>query len=487
MSDTGIGIASEDIDELFEEFAQAETSTTRRFGGTGLGLSICAHLTDMMGGTISVDSTVGQGSRFSVRLPILENPDPSKQPDPHDQLEGLRVLVTAKTSDVRKIQETYLRYWGAEVTTATDPYEATVAASEAVKEGRNFDVTVIGVNFFPEEITKITDSIRTASKGTKFVLCTLDRHGGTLALGDIVELSVDPMRRANLIAAVAVAAGRESPEVAELETIADQVGIAPPDVEDARASGDLVLVAEDNLTNQVVILRQLNRLGLAAEIAENGAEALVMWRKNSYAAVLSDVHMPEMDGFQLTAEIRKEDEDRGTHSTVIAVTANVLEGEANRCLDAGMDDYLGKPVELDKLRRTLAKWISLPKASPSDRALEESTDISGEGPVDRGELMRLLGVDDDEYIQKMLESFWSTMVDVPEYLFRRIQEKNSVDLREKAHWAKGAAASAAAVDLAAFLQSLENSALAEDWVAIENLSAHIDQKFGDLKRYILGA
>ena len=112
-------------------------------------------------------------------------------------------------------------------------------------------------------------------------------------------------------------------------------------------------------------MRQLNRLGLAAEVAENGTEALGLWRDNPYALVLTDVHMPEMDGFELTAEIRKAERDRGGRAPIVAVTANVLEGEADKCLAAGMDDYLGKPVELDDLRRTLARWIDLPKAEPT--------------------------------------------------------------------------------------------------------------------------
>ena len=273
VSDTGIGIAAENMEMLFEEFAQAETSTTRRFGGTGLGLPICAHLTSLMGGTIEVDSTVGQGSRFSVRLPVLGDPVPEAEQGRHDELAGLRVLVVAKLSEVRQIYENYLRYWGGEFDAAASVEDAIGSASQAADSNRPFDVVVVGVNFSAEDSDRLCKAVRVSSPGTRFVISTLDRHGGSISRGDIVELSVDPMRRASFVASVAVAAGRESPEIARLEGAADTDGVPAPTIEEARGSNALILVAEDNPTNRAVILRQLNRLGLAAEVAENGTEA----------------------------------------------------------------------------------------------------------------------------------------------------------------------------------------------------------------------
>ena len=225
VSDTGIGIAAENMEMLFEEFAQAETSTTRRFGGTGLGLPICAHLTSLMGGTIEVDSTVGQGSRFSVRLPVLGDPVPEAERGRHDELAGLRVLVVAKLSEVRQIYENYLRYWGGEFDAAASVEDAIGSASQAADSNRPFDVVVVGVNFSAEDSDRLCKAVRVSSPGTRFVISTLDRHGGSISRGDIVELSVDPMRRASFVASVAVAAGRESPEIARLEGAADTDGV----------------------------------------------------------------------------------------------------------------------------------------------------------------------------------------------------------------------------------------------------------------------
>ena len=204
----------------------------------------------MMGGAIEVDSTVGQGSRFSVRLPVLGDPVPEAEQERHDELAALRILVVAKLPEVRQIYESYLRYWGGEFDAAASVEDAIASASRAADANRPFDVVVVGVNFSAEDSDRICKAVRLSSPGTRFVISTLDRHGRTISHGDIVELSVDPMRRASFVASVAVAAGRESPEIAKLEGAADIGGVPAPTIEEARESNELILVAEDNPTNQ---------------------------------------------------------------------------------------------------------------------------------------------------------------------------------------------------------------------------------------------
>ena len=182
-------------------------------------------------------------------------------------------------------------------------------------------------------------------------------HDGLTALEEVTLVDSNPVRRAGLVNAVAIAAGRASPEVNYDEEVEDLRSGRAPTVEEAREQGKLILLAEDNLTNQEVIRRQLTLLGYACEIASDGKEGFEMWRDGDYAILLTDCHMPEMDGFELTAAVRQDEESSDRRAPIVAITANALQGEAERCIATGMDGYLSKPVDMKELRKTLRKWM----------------------------------------------------------------------------------------------------------------------------------
>ncbi len=498
--DTGIGIPGDAVDDLFEAFTQAESSTTRRFGGTGLGLSICTLLTELMEGSIAVDSEPGVGSTFTVTLPLERTPAEAAGTDAEKQnLAGLRVLVAAANDDVRGILKHYLRHWRAAVRTTSSIGRVVSLALKAAGEERKFDVIVLGAVWSDEKKAEICDAVRAEAKlaGTRFVLTTFERRrGATTTHDDCVEVSVHPMRRASFLTAVAIAAGRESPEVRHVEEFSQLEDLPVPTIEEARSRGALILVAEDNPTNQFVILRQLNRLGLAAEIAVNGREAFDMWRGGSYALVLTDCHMPDMDGFELTAAIRQAEVSTADNIPIVAVTANALRGEAERCLAAGMDDFLAKPVELLQLRKVLAHWlppaaIPMPPGGPPAPASQSQVHQirpealpDSHGAVDVAGLARLLGSDDSTYLGEMLAFFWETIADTPIQLEVLIRARDAAGLKEVAHAAKGAARSAAAEALAAALQDLEVAADAADWSAVEAMAPRIEREFSAVEEYI---
>jgi len=304
-----------------------------------------------MGGSIAVHSTPGAGSRFSVTLPL---PVVHRAPSltPHD-LTGVSCIVTeagnaVEVGDLRRL----LEFAGARVSVVPDD----AAAAAEARRGNGLQVVLhrsegAGAAFDLTTFADVPNVHHVAlTKGA--------RRAPRVHQPDVVSLDCDLMLPRRLIRAVAVAVGRASPEAFPVsEPVVPTVShVAPTSVAEARSRGRLILVAEDDRTNQKVILQQLALLGHAAEVAENGVQALQMWRTRNYALLLSDLHMPELDGYTLTQRIRAE-EPPSSHLPIVALTANALRGEAARATAAGMDGYLTKPVPLDTLRELLDQYI----------------------------------------------------------------------------------------------------------------------------------
>ena len=402
FTDNGIGMAPDTLTHLFSSFTQAEVSTTRRFGGTGLGLAICKRLVTLMNGEIHVQSALGEGSIFTVTLPFEVADGGARR---HDlDVTGLDCIVVGADANADDLRA-YLEHAGARVHRVSD-LDAAVRTAGALSR------PVVIQNTRRDKPSP--DALHAAFAAVPDVRHLLIARGwgrrARMAATDVVTLDGNCLRRSSLLRAVAVAAGRASPEVLHDSggDITATEPVAPTNAQ-ARALGRLILVAEDDEVNQKVILRQIEVLGHAAEIAENGGEALRLWRAGDYALLLTDLHMPDMDGYTLAETIRREEAQRGTtwreRMPILALTANALRGEAMRAQAAGMDEYLTKPLQLHLLKAALKKW--LPRADADTKPAElrqESGRAQTTQAVDVSVLKGIVG-DDPQIVHRFLADY----------------------------------------------------------------------------------
>lgn len=366
--DTGIGIAPEVQERLFKPFTQADTSTTRQFGGTGLGLAICKQLVEQMGGQIGIESTLGQGSTFRFTV-WLTHQQTRATALPKGSLAGRRVCIVDDNATNRRILEQYAFQWGLQSATASDGYEALTLLKGAAARGEPFDVAILDLQMPRMNGLELAQKIKSDPQLTAIPLVLLTSMGMRGQAEEAKQVGIaayltKPVHRTDLYDCLTMIVDRPaqaSPDVLE-------VGAAsrPRDVlvtrhvikEAAKAARPRILVAEDNIVNQKIAVVLLEKLGYRADVVANGLEAVDAVARIRYALVLMDCQMPEMDGWEATAMIRKEEGARGSHRLpIIAITANAMPGDREKCRKAGMDDYLAKPVTLDEIRVLLARWI----------------------------------------------------------------------------------------------------------------------------------
>ena len=357
VADTGIGIPQEKQAAIFEAFAQADGSTTRNYGGTGLGLSIASQLIQKMGGRIWIESKVGEGTtfHFTVRLGVLAEPLPAKSPEPQD-LEGLRALVVDDNSVNRRMLSGMLQNWRMKATAVESGAAAIEEMTRAANANAAYDVVLLDA-MMPEmdgfELAEKINVQPALADATVMMLSsaipagTAERCG---ALGIAGWLS-KPITQSELLDAILIAVSPETEDGrsrgAEIQVV--ESGLA--------GSGLRILVAEDNLINRAVATGILEKAGHSLVHAATGRQAVEAFSDGSFDLIFMDVQMPEMDGFEATRRIRELEETTGGHVTIVAMTAHAMAGDRERCLAAGMDDYVSKPLRKEDLLRALGVAI----------------------------------------------------------------------------------------------------------------------------------
>lgn len=404
VSDTGVGLGRGGRESLFEPFTQEDSSNTRRFEGPGLGLAVSRQLVRLMGGEIGVESEPGLGSAFWFALPfgLSETVEP---PTEAKKLESNRLLVVDDNENSRRALESQLRSQGADVTSTGSPIEALQILLAAVAEKPGFDLAVIDYRMPIMDGTMLARAVVAQHPYKHFPIVILASREDQDQLGDLSGLRLagclaKPVRAATLVETIVRALkGGQS-----VDATVTNPQPAPPAVARHR---EKILVAEDNPVTQKVLGLALGRLGFTVDMAANGKEAVDAFQRVHYDAIVMDCEMPEMDGFEAAREIRRmEGTTRG--AVIVALTANADLGEREKCLNAGMDDYMAKPVQLEILAEKLGKWLCHDNASMkmNDPQAEETRDfITQEVQTHFDYLLETL---DNKNIAELVESFIST-------------------------------------------------------------------------------
>jgi signal transduction histidine kinase/CheY-like chemotaxis protein len=461
VSDTGIGIAGADAEQLFKPFTQADASTTRTYGGTGLGLAICRQLTGAMGGTIGVDSEPGQGSTFWCLIPFgrARHLDPHAEPPPAPDITGLRVLVVDAGGRQAMLQES-LHRWKMTSTAADNTADALRVLRQAADRGRPLDVAIIDADLAGVDPADVARQIAADADIPAVHIIVLNDGGpsdptatATATDGVITAYLAKPVHQSHLYECLTMTMAA-APSATTTAHRTDPIAIAPAS---SPGSGRVLLV-EDNEINQMVAVGILAGLGYQSDVANDGVEAVELAATNTYDAVLMDCRMPRMDGFSATAELRRREGD-SRHTPIIAMTASALMADRVRCLAAGMDDYIAKPVSPAIMETTLDRWIH--GTTPGAETAAEAPAQVAEPEVDpiTRRLEELRGADTDPeraLVDRLVMSFSARVPDYLGTVADAVTAGDAAALEERAHSLKGAATNIGAVHLAGICQRLED-------------------------------
>ena len=467
VEDTGIGIAPEAQAKVFEHFSQADGSTTRRFGGTGLGLTICRRLVELMGGQITLESVPRKGSVFRIELTL---PKASTLQETTrlslGMLEGKRVLVVDDNRTNLEILQRQLTGWHIQVTGVEGGKQALMTMAQAVEDGAPFDLAILDMHMPEMDGLDLAHRIQARSElaVTRLIMLASASNAGGVeerSGAGILRCVNKPIRQSEFLDVISrvLADSRAVPR-----TRAKAVP-APAHAPVTSLSGR-VLLAEDNLVNQEVAKAMLARLGVRVRVAPNGEQAVALLQAEDYDLVLMDCQMPVMDGYQATAAIRELEAVQSGHVPIIALTANAMAEDRNRCLVAGMDDYLAKPYSLTHLQTVLSRW--LPLATPavgsdpvhrSGPASDAVTDSREREPVvDTRVLDQLRELDPaggSDLIREVVLAFLDTAGDTVGQVQHAVAANDAENLRLAAHCLKSSAANVGAQALSDLFRQLE--------------------------------
>jgi CheY-like chemotaxis protein len=508
VKDTGIGMSQATQSKLFQSFTQADSSTTRKYGGTGLGLAISKQLVELMGGQIGVTSEPGHGSTFWFRLPMVNALDGDFENTSHEgatqsvtlDASRMRVLVVDDHTSDRKILHRFLASWGLHNDGAASGEEALKLMKDAADIGRPYSVALIDYSMPTMDGFELAAAVRSNSQfdGMRLVMMTAhdrDTLCDRAISAGFVNCLAKPVRQSQLFDSLS-----DNPE-ALVRSVkpghAQSHLLAAPNPTNETTGRRLILLAEDNLVNQKVAQLQINKLGYALRMVCNGQEALdavIDPAGHHFAAVLMDCQMPMMDGFKATLAIRLAEQQLGVvRIPIIAMTANAMQGDRERCIDVGMDDYISKPIAPAELSRALAQWAGTPLLGERELPVAAALETPNPAPtavahepevhavvIDFERLEEFFG-DDPDLIQSLFDLYLSTTVTLLEKLRVAIANCDVAAVTALSHEAKGSGVNLGIERMAQIAAQMEASCAEADWPRTHMLLSDMETAFVHLQ------
>ena len=467
--DTGIGIMESKTGHIFEAFSQADASTTRKFGGTGLGLSISKKLVELMGGQIGVESKECKGSTFWFTATFEKQPAAELPPtQPTHDIRGKKVLIIDDNKTSRTVFKKQLAAWEIKSEEAPDAETALQKLLTASEQSVPFDIAIVDMDIPGENGETLGKKIKADPKISKTILIMMTSLGKK---GDAVRLEkigfaaylTKPVKQSQLYECIATACGHRSNST--VEKIITRHSLA----ENRRTVR--ILVAEDNVVNQKLILKLLEKLGHQAVIAANGLEAIEQLESASFDLVLMDCQMPDMNGYEATRMIRSPISNiENRDIPIIALTASAMQGDRDECINSGMDDYLSKPIKSQAIADMIDKWVLAP----------EKHKCGGNSGFDNSDLLKNID-GDEELLAEIIKVY---MEDVPKQLMalkEGLESQNAEEVHLRGHTIKGASANVGAIKMRTVASNIEAAGKAGDLRKAAGFIEEIEAEFQELK------
>ncbi|HEV2614362.1 MAG TPA: response regulator [Gammaproteobacteria bacterium] len=476
VKDTGIGITPEVKERLFKIFSQGDSSISRKYGGSGLGLVISKRLVEYMGGEIGVDSTPGKGTTFWFTLPLIpaSTEEPETKEEFFPQLKNLRLLEVDDEPVNHAIISQLAKNWQFRCDSVESGFEALAKLRTAAVENDPYKLVLLDHAMPLMSGIELAQQIQQSPDIANTPLIMITSRGQTVSSPELKSMGISicltkPVRQAKLYDAI-ITVLNVKPKTESAEPVDTSV----------TSKHARILLAEDYPINQQVVIGMLKKLGFDnVDVANDGLEALKALEEVPYDLVFMDCQMPEMDGYTATREIRLR---HRRHIPIIAMTAHALKGDREKCLEAGMDDYIPKPIDRKELVRVLTQWLSEKNLNPPTE--KKSADpITTNIIVDRGRLEDIFG-DDPEALHAFLEKAVKSITTLLTDIGAKILEHNEIDAKKLTHNLKGVSGNMGAMKMHELSKKLEEKILSKEWEAAETLFQAEQNAFTDVVKFI---